>query len=227
MNRSAPRRSLCAGSFSPSTRFFRPLSLVALEIFRGRASAVRISAALAPAVSWRPSRLLMIFLTSETIAFLSSYHYRSSNGRDPFALPVPSIPFFLRRKKKSPLPLLVLASILFTEEVKCFFWRIYQADAHQAWLRDNVLPALEKERSRSAATGSCHLSTRHWVTKRDAGGRKNGSHRLRTAGNIRKQYSPEQQDIERIRTTLAGYKYETDSAAARSSSCAGPAERCV
>jgi len=110
---------------------------------------------------------LMLFLTSGDHRISLGYHY----AIEPmvgilFALPVALDSVILRRQKNLLLIWMALASLLSYGRSEVYFWRVYEASAHQAWLRDEVLPQVEKERSVSASYGLVpHLATRHWVNE--------------------------------------------------------------
>jgi hypothetical protein len=47
-----------------------------------------------------------------------------------------------------------------------YFWRVYRASPHQAWVRDQVLPRVRAERSVAASYGFVpHLAVRRWVNQ--------------------------------------------------------------
>jgi uncharacterized membrane protein len=110
---------------------------------------------------------LMLFLTNGDHRVSLSYHY----SIEPlvgllFALPVALQSPLIRKKGKALLPVFALASLVSYGRSEPFFWRVYQLDAHQAWVRDRVLPLVPESRSVSASYALVpHLATRHWVNQ--------------------------------------------------------------
>jgi uncharacterized membrane protein len=106
----------------------------------------------------------MLFLTSGDQR-LSGFHY----AIEPltgllFALPAAFQAKFARRHFNAILVLLPLAALLQFGRSEIFHWRFYPLEARQAWVRDELLPAVDPRRSVSANSALVpHISTRRWV----------------------------------------------------------------
>lgn len=159
--------SLALAPFLQPIAFFgRLFSLSRIKFFFGTITAFAGLPLLAPAalLAALPG-YLMLFLTNGDHRISLGYHY----AIEPmvgllFALPAALDSTFARKHSKWLLPAVILGSILSFGRSEAYFWREYQPTKHQAWVRDEVLPRLKKEKMVSASYAFVpHLSTRQWV----------------------------------------------------------------
>ncbi len=111
--------------------------------------------------------VLMLFLTNGEHRISLGYHY----AIEPmvgllFALPVALDTEIAKRYQDALLPLLAVAALISYGRSETYYWRNYWPTAHQAWVRDEILPFVPEERSVVASYAFVpHLATRRWVNQ--------------------------------------------------------------
>lgn len=110
---------------------------------------------------------LMLLLTAGEHRISLGYHY----AVEPmvgllFALPAALATPFARRHAGALLPLMMMGSFISYARSDAFYWRVYRADDHQAWVRTEVLPRIAPDKSVAASYALVpHLATRRWVNQ--------------------------------------------------------------
>lgn len=95
----------------------------------------------------------MLFLTNGEQRISLGYHYAIEPMTGLFlALPAALALPALRGRERSTLVVLAVAGMLSVGRTDPFYWRTYRATAHEAWLRDEVLPRVPQERSVAASS---------------------------------------------------------------------------
>lgn len=109
--------------------------------------------------------LLMLFLAAGTQRVSTGFHYAIEPAIGVLmALPFALTTFFAKKMERGLLWLFPLAALLCFGRSEIFHWRFHAATEQQAWMRDQVLPFLDKQRS-VAASGALvpHLAEREWI----------------------------------------------------------------
>jgi len=159
--------SLALAPFLQPFEFFgRIFSLSRLKFFFGTITAFAALPLLAPAAMLAAlPGFLMLFLTKGDHRISLGFHY----SIEPlvgllFALPAALDSSFTRKYAAWILPAVMLGSVFSFGRSEAYFWRVYQPTAHQAWVRDEVLPKIKPEKMVSASYAFVpHLSTRQWI----------------------------------------------------------------
>lgn len=162
----SPSALLKAPFVSPLEFFGRLFSISRIKFFLGTALPFAGLPLFSPLffLSSAPG-FLMLFLTNGDHRISLSYHYVV----EPlvgllFVVPAALCSGLVKRFEKPLLAALVLGTAVSFGRSDVFFWRIYQIDSHKAWLRDEVLPLVDRSKVVAASYAlTPHLAARRWI----------------------------------------------------------------
>ncbi len=150
----------------PSEFFDRLFSLSRIKFFFGTVLGFAGLPLLSPLAAFAAlPGFLMLFLTNGDHRISLGFHY----AIEPmvgllFALPAALDSAFAKKNSSWLLPAIMLGSVLSFGRSEAYFWREYQPTAHQAFVRDEVLPLIKREKMVSASYAFVpHLASRQWV----------------------------------------------------------------
>lgn len=150
----------------PIAFFTRLITISRIKFFLGTLLPFSFLPALAPLslLAALPGYLIL-FLAAGELRVSLGFHY----AIEPlvgvlFALPAALQSRFVIERGRALLPVFFLATLFSYGRSEPYYWRLYSPSPHQAWLRDEALPRIPRERSVSASYALVpHLAARRWV----------------------------------------------------------------